>query len=161
MFTRIYVWVKCESIFRDNTMWNLIINVYSVVHLCCQWKCLLIFFSPWQRSPHVHWNWKLHILALSLLLGSQQHHPHRFWLQEGIHLLGGLNPAKWSKDQQNAPQWEWPQGTTGFSCYDCMTYGALCHFTRDSLALLCLLSVKLVSNNLSLLCLAVFFFFFY
>lgn len=94
----------------------------------------------------------------SLFSGPQQHHSHRLWLQEGIYLLGGLNQAKWSKDQQNASQWEWPQGTAGFSYCDCMPYGALCHFTQDSLALLCMLPIQLLFMNLSLLYPAVFLF---
>lgn len=75
----------------------------------------------------------------SVSSGPQQHHPHRLWLQEGIHLLGRLDQAEWSKDQQDAPQREWPQGTAGCSCCDFPPHGPLCLFLnhpRNGFALL-------------------------
>ena len=92
----------------------------------------------------------LHTHALSPVCfsGPQQHHPHRLWLQEGIHLLGGLNQADRSKDQQNAPQWEWPQGTSGFSHCDC-----LCHFLpKINWLYSCALPVQLGFMKFSFFC---------
>lgn len=87
--------------------------------LVCREMNFLIghFFSLfWKKSD---------IFISSSFSGPQQYYPHWFRLQEGIYLLGRLNQAERPKNQQNASQWERPEGTERSRQCGRVPYGSL------------------------------------